>query len=32
MFWVAPLIGGALGGVIYRWFNDEPTGVVQGSK
>ena len=32
LFWVAPLIGGALGGVIYRWLSDEPTGVVAGVK
>jgi len=30
MFWVAPLIGGVLGGVIYRWLSDEPTGTVEG--
>ena len=24
MFWVAPLIGGVLGGIIYRWLNEEP--------
>ena len=24
LFWVAPLIGGALGGVIYRWLSAEP--------
>jgi aquaporin Z len=30
LFWVAPLIGGVLGGVIYRWLSDEPTGVVEG--
>jgi aquaporin Z len=30
MFWVAPLIGGVLGGVIYRWLSDQPTGVVEG--
>src|ERR1700759_5446185 len=30
MFWVAPLIGGALGGVVYRWLSDEPTGTVEG--
>ena len=23
LFWVAPLLGGALGGVIYRWLGDE---------
>jgi aquaporin Z len=30
MFWVAPLIGGVLGGVIYRWLSEEPTGTVAG--
>ena len=30
LFWVAPLIGGALGGVIYRWLSEEPAGVVDG--
>jgi len=30
LFWVAPLIGGALGGVIYRWLSEEPTGTVEG--
>jgi len=30
LFWVAPLIGGALGGFVYRWLSDEPTGVVKG--
>ena len=28
----APLIGGALGGVIYRWLSEEPAGVVEGLK
>ena len=32
MFWVAPLIGGALGGVIYRWISEEPKGLVTGTK
>ena len=32
MFWIAPLIGGALGGVIYRWLSDEPGGIVEGVK
>ncbi|MBJ7403861.1 MAG: aquaporin Z [Bradyrhizobium sp.] len=32
LFWVAPLIGGALGGVVYRWLSEEPTGVVAGAK
>jgi aquaporin Z len=30
LFWVAPLIGGVLGGVIYRWLSDEPEGQVTG--
>jgi aquaporin Z len=30
MFWLAPLIGGVLGGVVYRWLSEEPTGVVAG--
>src|SRR6202051_2907992 len=30
LFWVAPLIGGALGGAIYRWLSDEPGGTVGG--
>ena len=32
LFWVAPLIGGALGGAIYRWLSEEPAGVVEGLK
>jgi aquaporin Z len=31
LFWVAPLIGGVLGGVIYRWLSDEPRGQVTGT-
>lgn len=30
LFWVAPLVGGVIGGVIYRWLSDEPAGVVEG--
>jgi aquaporin Z len=30
LFWLAPLIGGVLGGVIYRWLSEEPDGVVEG--
>jgi aquaporin Z len=31
MFWLAPLIGGVLGGVIYRWIGGQPDGVVEGA-
>lgn len=32
LFWVAPLIGGALGGVLYRWLSDEPSAAVTGDR
>ncbi len=32
LFWVAPLVGGALGGVIYRWLSDEPSAAVTGTR
>ena len=32
LFWVAPLIGGALGGLLYRWVSDEPSAQVTGLK
>ena len=32
LFWVAPLIGGVLGGVIYRWLSEEPEGVIEGGR
>jgi aquaporin Z len=32
LFWVAPLIGGVIGGVVYRWLSDEPTGEVVGDR
>src|SRR3981189_358004 len=32
LFWVAPLIGGVLGGALHRWLSDEPTGVVEGQR
>jgi aquaporin Z len=31
LFWIAPLIGGALGGIVYRWVSEEPTGTVTGN-
>jgi aquaporin Z len=30
LFWVAPLIGGAAGGFLYRWLSAEPGGEVTG--
>ena len=30
LFWVAPLIGGAAGGVLYRWLSSEPSAQVTG--
>jgi aquaporin Z len=30
LFWVAPLIGGVIGGVVYRWLSDEPEGIIAG--
>lgn len=30
LFWVAPLIGGVIGGVVYRWLSEEPAGLVTG--
>ena len=33
LFWVAPLIGGAVGGLLYRWLSEnEPTGEVTGRR
>jgi len=32
LFWVAPLIGGVIGGVLYRWLSEEPGGIVEGVK
>jgi aquaporin Z len=30
LFWVAPLAGGVVGGLLYRWLSSEPRGVVTG--
>jgi aquaporin Z len=30
LFWIAPLIGGALGGVLYRWLAEEPSAQITG--
>ncbi len=30
LFWVAPLIGGAAGGLLYRWLSEEPGGEISG--
>ncbi|MBV8428338.1 MAG: aquaporin Z [Hyphomicrobiales bacterium] len=30
LFWLAPLIGGALGGALYRWLSEEPSALVTG--
>jgi aquaporin Z len=30
LFWVAPLIGAALGGMLYRWLSEEPSAQVTG--
>ena len=30
LFWVAPLVGGTAGGLLYRWLSAEPSGDVTG--
>jgi aquaporin Z len=32
LFWLAPLVGGALGGMLYRWLSEEPRGEVTGTQ
>jgi aquaporin Z len=31
MFWLAPLIGGVLGGLLYRWLSEEPSAQITGT-
>jgi aquaporin Z len=30
LFWVAPILGGVLGGVLYRWLSEQPSVQVTG--
>jgi len=30
LFWVAPIIGGVLGGILYRWVSEEPSAQITG--
>ena len=33
LFWVAPVIGGVLGGLLYRWLSpDSPSGIIEGNR
>jgi aquaporin Z len=32
LFWVAPLLGGALGGMLYRWVSEAPAAQVTGTR
>jgi aquaporin Z len=31
LFWLAPLVGGVLGGIIYRWLSTEPRRAITGT-
>jgi aquaporin Z len=31
LFWIAPMLGGVLGGILYRWLSDEPSAQVTGA-
>lgn len=30
LFWVAPMVGGALGGMLYRWLSEQPAAQITG--
>lgn len=32
LFWLAPILGGAVGGILYRWLSAEPSGAVTGAR
>jgi aquaporin Z len=32
LFWVAPILGGVLGGVAYRWISSEPSAQIVGDR
>jgi len=32
LFWVAPIIGGVLGGILYRWLSSEPSAQITGDE
>jgi aquaporin Z len=31
LFWIAPILGGAAGGVLYHWLSEEPAAQVTGT-